>query len=74
MKSEKTQEEDFGGPRFDRVNSVLVPVVATCLVCLEIVLHWVIFKKLGKGEKQRLTFMARIAYVSLLLATVLFNR
>jgi len=35
---------------------------------------WVIFKKPGKSEKQRLTFMAQIAYVSLLLATMLINR
>jgi hypothetical protein len=35
---------------------------------------WVIFKKPGKDEKQRLAFMAQIAYTSLLLATMLFNR
>ena len=97
MEPEKTQEQDFGRPRFARVNSVLVPVAATGLVCLAIVLHWraydliskfmgtvlflnlgaglwVIFKKPGKDEKQHLVFMAQIAYTSLLLATVLFNR
>jgi hypothetical protein len=97
MEPEKTQDQDFGTPRFARVTSVLLPIVAACSVSLSIVLHWraydliskflglvllfnlgiglwAIFTQAGKDEKQRLAFMAQIAYTSLLLATILFNR
>ncbi|MGB8132042.1 MAG: hypothetical protein WCG81_19810 [Candidatus Angelobacter sp.] len=97
MEPGKAQQHDFGRPLIPRVNSVLVPVVATALICLEVVLHWraydliskfmgtilvlnlgtglwVIFKKPGKDDNQRLVSMAQIAYASLILATMLFTR